>query len=480
MLTLQAGAFPISTADPHYLFLKQAFRMNHDLEVYRFSFPSANSREPDIQLFPLADSQAYLRFTPSYRISSGSPEFQFRFWSASSWQDFTLFIEPVIVNSTYGTEYLGADYSRSDMSGRIANSFLRYENNLINIQFGRSPVWWGQAWESSIIQSGHFPAYDHLSARLNIGNFQMELLSGQLSSEYISNTRIKRYIAGHRINWFSKDSHWIVSLGEQIIYTGEDRSLELFYLNPAIPYFITALEGDETTAPDNDNSIIFINGRYLFKPNLSAYFEFIIDEYQVDKNTFPHALGYKLGLDGGMLVSNNEDYVKKARFLSTQAREPEIHYEHTELGYNYRMSNLLAAVGRGQLEVIEDRVKARRLIFNRYKKALSHIDGFTFMQEADYGKSNRWLTTLTVDEKCAGISRTQIIDALEKENIEARPVWKPMHMQPFYNECEYVTAGDEDIAKNLFEDGLCLPSGSSLSVSDQNRIIDIILEVIPT
>ena len=183
---------------------------------------------------------------------------------------------------------------------------------------------------------------------------------------------------------------------------------------------------------------------------------------------------------GGMLVSNNEDYVKKARFLSTQAREPKLHYEHTELGYNYRMSNLLAAVGRGQLEVIEDRVKARRLIFNRYKKALSHIDGFTFMQEADYGKSNRWLTTLTVDEKCAGISRTQIIDALEKENIEARPVWKPMHMQPFYNECEYVTAGDEDIAKNLFEDGLCLPSGSSLSVSDQNRIIDIILEVIPT
>ena len=315
--------------------------MNHDLEVYRFSFPSANSREPDIQLFPLADSQAYLRFTPSYRISSGSPEFQFRFWSASSWQDFTLFIEPVIVNSTYGTEYLGADYSRSDMSGRIANSFLRYENNLINIQFGRSPVWWGQAWESSIIQSGHFPAYDHLSARLNIGNFQMELLSGQLSSEYISNTRIKRYIAGHRINWFSKDSHWIVSLGEQIIYTGEDRSLELFYLNPAIPYFITALEGDETTAPDNDNSIIFINGRYLFKPNLSAYFEFIIDEYQVDKNTFPHALGYKLGLDGGTILKGKElsfefeytnidswTYIHHGQFTSWQNRGHPIGYRY--------------------------------------------------------------------------------------------------------------------------------------------------------
>jgi len=180
---------------------------------------------------------------------------------------------------------------------------------------------------------------------------------------------------------------------------------------------------------------------------------------------------------GGMLVSNNEEVVKKARFLSTQAREPKIHYEHKELGFNYRMSNLLAAVGRGQLEVIDERVKARRAIFNRYEKALSHINGFNFMQEADYGKSNRWLTTLTVNENTAGISRTHIIDALEKENIEARPVWKPMHLQPFYKGYEYVTSGNEDVSNKLFEDGLCLPSGSSLSETDQNRIIDIILSL---
>jgi len=181
---------------------------------------------------------------------------------------------------------------------------------------------------------------------------------------------------------------------------------------------------------------------------------------------------------GGMLVSNNEDYVKKARFLATQAREPEIHYEHKELGYNYRMSNLLAAVGRGQLEVIDDRVSTRRSIFNRYEKALSHVDGFTFMQEADYGKSNRWLSTLTVDEKMAGISRTQIIDALEKENIESRPVWKPMHLQSLYKGYDYVTAGDGDISAQLFNNGLCLPSGSSLSEKDQDRIIDIILNCV--
>jgi len=181
---------------------------------------------------------------------------------------------------------------------------------------------------------------------------------------------------------------------------------------------------------------------------------------------------------GGMLVSNNEEFVTKARFLATQAREPDLHYEHKELGYNYRLSNLLAAVGRGQLEVIDDRVSKRRSIFNQYKKALSHVDGFTFMQEADYGKSNRWLTTLTVNEKVVGISRTQIIDALEKENIEARPVWKPMHMQPLYKKCEYIKSDVQDVSAELFENGLCLPSGSSLSEGDQGRIIDIILSLI--
>jgi pyridoxal phosphate-dependent aminotransferase EpsN len=180
---------------------------------------------------------------------------------------------------------------------------------------------------------------------------------------------------------------------------------------------------------------------------------------------------------GGMLVSNNEEYVKKARFLASQAREPELHYEHKELGYNYRMSNLLAAVGRAQLEVIDDRVSTRRSIFNRYEKALSHMDGFTFMQEADYGKSNRWLSTLIVDEKVAGISSNQIIDTLEKENIESRPVWKPMHMQPLYEKCEYVKSDTRDVSAELFEKGLCLPSGSSLSKSDQGRIIDIILSL---
>ncbi len=178
---------------------------------------------------------------------------------------------------------------------------------------------------------------------------------------------------------------------------------------------------------------------------------------------------------GGMLVSNNKNYVKKARFLATQAREPDLHYEHKELGYNYRMSNLLAAVGRGQLLVLDKRVVARRKIFQRYFDALSQTAGFEFMPEAPYATSNRWLTTLTVDSKITGVNRTQIIDALEKENIEARPVWKPMHLQPLYKDCDYITVGEEDVSGRLFENGLCLPSGSNLSLEDQERVIDIVL-----
>ena len=180
---------------------------------------------------------------------------------------------------------------------------------------------------------------------------------------------------------------------------------------------------------------------------------------------------------GGMLVSNNEAYIKKALFLSTQAREKKLHYEHKELGYNYRMSNLLAAIGRGQLEVIKDRILKRRDIFNRYESALSHLDGFTFMEEAVGVRSNRWLTTLQINENISNTSRDKIIEVLEKENIESRPVWKPMHMQPLYQNCDYVKLNYCDVSAELFENGLCLPSGSNLTEFDQNRIIDIILSL---
>jgi pyridoxal phosphate-dependent aminotransferase EpsN len=141
------------------------------------------------------------------------------------------------------------------------------------------------------------------------------------------------------------------------------------------------------------------------------------------------------------------------------------------------MSNLLAAVGRGQLAVLNERVRSKQEIFSTYKSALEHIEGFKFMPEASYGISNRWLTTLTINEDVAGFNRDEVIKKLEKENIESRPVWKPMHLQPLYKDFEYFVSEKGDISQMLFNNGLCLPSGTSLSINDQEKIIDIILSI---
>jgi dTDP-4-amino-4,6-dideoxygalactose transaminase len=174
---------------------------------------------------------------------------------------------------------------------------------------------------------------------------------------------------------------------------------------------------------------------------------------------------------GGMLVSTDGELIRKARFLATQARDPAPHYEHSMIGYNYRMSNLLAAVGRGQLKVIEERIAARRRNFELYREALGGLPGVGFMPEAPCGRSNRWLTCITVEPGEFGASREDIRLALEAENIEARPVWKPMHLQPVFASCR--RRGGETAAE-LFEKGLCLPSGSSLSEEDLRRVVDIV------
>ena len=179
---------------------------------------------------------------------------------------------------------------------------------------------------------------------------------------------------------------------------------------------------------------------------------------------------------GGMILSDNESIVKKCKYLSTQAREPVLHYEHKDLGYNYRLSNLLASIGVGQLSKIDNFVKKRRQIYNRYVDALSFIDGICFQKESPNSRSNRWLTSLTIDPDKVIVKNTEIINLLENENIESRPVWKPMHLQPFYKDYDYINKGNVDTSKTLFQNGICLPSGSNLSVLNQNRIIDIILD----
>ena len=174
---------------------------------------------------------------------------------------------------------------------------------------------------------------------------------------------------------------------------------------------------------------------------------------------------------GGMLASHDKTLIDRAHFLSHQARDPAPHYEHTTYGYNYRMSNIVAAIGCGQMEVLASRVEKRRAIFAAYEKSLSGIDGLSLMPEAAYGQSNRWLTVIQIDPERFGASPEEVRLALEAEDIESRPVWKPMHLQPVFKDA--ATVGGR-ISEKLFAQGLCLPSGTAMSDSDLSRVIAVI------
>lgn len=174
---------------------------------------------------------------------------------------------------------------------------------------------------------------------------------------------------------------------------------------------------------------------------------------------------------GGALVSDDGDLVAHVRKLSTQAREPVPHYEHSEIGFNYRLSNLLAAVGRAQLEALPARVTARRALNERYRSLLGDLPGVSFMPEPAESRGNMWLTCIQIDPSLAGIDREQVRLALETEDIESRPVWKPMHLQPVFAS-ERVFGGG--VSERVFANGLCLPSGSALTEEDQGRIVAIV------
>jgi pyridoxal phosphate-dependent aminotransferase EpsN len=179
--------------------------------------------------------------------------------------------------------------------------------------------------------------------------------------------------------------------------------------------------------------------------------------------------------NGGMLVSDDIEALNKARHWSTQAKDAFNYYHHTEIGYNYRLSNILAGIGRGQLMVLDDRIKTRLKIFNKYFEELSNLNGIEFLLEAPYGKSNHWLTVLTIDPNITGTSAEKVIDLLEEQNIEARRVWKPMHLQPLYSHCKYYPhENGRSISDVLFANGICLPSGSNLTTEEQERIIHFV------
>ncbi|MBF0449907.1 MAG: aminotransferase class I/II-fold pyridoxal phosphate-dependent enzyme [Candidatus Magnetomorum sp.] len=179
---------------------------------------------------------------------------------------------------------------------------------------------------------------------------------------------------------------------------------------------------------------------------------------------------------GGMLLSNNVKALEKARFWSTQARDPALYYEHSELGYNYRLSNVLAAIGLGQLRVLDQHIRSCRNIFSRYQTELGHLPGIDFMPEPPGYRSNRWLSVMRVDPLVQSKTPVQLIEFLEQNNIESRPVWKPMHLQPLFHGTDFFShTPQKAVSECLFKSGICLPSGSGMTDDEQFRVIDCLL-----
>jgi len=175
---------------------------------------------------------------------------------------------------------------------------------------------------------------------------------------------------------------------------------------------------------------------------------------------------------GGMLVSNDEEKIVKARYWATQAREPVRHYEHRDLGYNYRMSNVSAGIGRGQLKVLDERVEKKKYIFSYYKEHLSDLEGLEMMPVQDYDEPNCWLTCIILSGKVKPID---VIEALETENIESRPIWKPMHLQPYYTDSDFIALQEHgSVSENIFTRGVCLSSDTKLTDEDLNRVVGVI------
>lgn len=179
---------------------------------------------------------------------------------------------------------------------------------------------------------------------------------------------------------------------------------------------------------------------------------------------------------GGMLVSNDEERIQKVRFWSTQARDKARHYQHSEIGYNYRMSNVVAGIGRGQLKVLDQRIKQKTDIYNRYKEGFKDISEIEMIPIPKDSRPNHWLSVITLKED-SKVKPIDIIEKLENENIETRPVWKPMHMQPVFEKYDFIKSEEKTISEQLFNNGICLPSDTKMTEEEQNRVIELIKDM---
>jgi len=278
----------------------QSFRKIHPLSVFKLFSPFNTGY----------DSSKYntlLGFSPDF-YSGGvkNDVYKFHLWGSMNIKNWSLLIEPVVVNKSHGQDVLGSSFTRFGISGRIVNAFLRYKGESLNVHVGRSPLFWGQSFTKSIIHTTTGPTYDHVSVKIDFANVQFEIFSGQLGPDTANvDVRIKRLTAGHRMVWISPSNKWMISVGEQVVYTGTHRSLEFMYINPFVPYFFSAVEGDELYDPnDSDNSIIFLTARYNITPSFSLYNELVIDDFQVDKNNLKNQYGFRIGADGAITIVN--------------------------------------------------------------------------------------------------------------------------------------------------------------------------------
>ena len=219
-----------------------------------------------------------------------------------------IYLKPEIVSSSVGKNILGTEFTRNGLNGRFTHSYLQYKNDDYSLFLGRSPLTWGQSNQYSIIQSGSLATYDQFRFELKLGKLKGEILTGQLGSENLDGHRITRLIGGHRLTGLFFKDKLQLQLGEQIIYTGENRKIELFYLNPAVPYVFAVYDSDDLNVDgfNNDNGMIFLNGRYKMSQINSVFFEFIMDDYQIHNNPIQDMLGWKLGFECESKILNNK------------------------------------------------------------------------------------------------------------------------------------------------------------------------------
>lgn len=319
----KAEALLLSPEDPVYAFIGNAIRANHSAKYFRSDYPYSWSDIADelkplrysfSNLSSLDNNRGYLRLFPSFFMNNKTIDFEMVGTAGVQISpQIAYMMSGVLLPENIGEEILGTKHSRFGHTGRIVTGGLRYDGKIISVNIGRFPVRWGQSWSHSVILSGNAPSYDHVQYSINAGRFKISTLMAQLGSEIESGHRIKRFFSGHQIQYFSKNNKWIISFGDGLVYTGVNRTFEMHYLNPIIPMLMADFEGEneKSSSGENDNSILFMHGRYIPRRNLSFYYELLVDEFQVDpkdRKIYKDALAIKIGLDGSFSLLNKPSF----------------------------------------------------------------------------------------------------------------------------------------------------------------------------